>query len=146
MSSKRFLLMTVAWFTVCLLAISCTGFHPRADLVIHSGTIYTLNEKQPTVDMVAVSDGRITFSGNADRIDRWIGARTKILNLQGKTMTPGFIESHGHILYLGYAQMILDLSTVNNYQQLVDKVTQAVARSNRSIRLPASMPPSPAAR
>ena len=129
MSSKRFLLLTIGWFSICLLMISCSAFHPRADLVIHNGTIYTLDEKQPTVDMVAVSDGRITYTGQADRLDRWIGPQTNVLNLQGKTMTPGFIESHGHILYLGYAKMILDLSMVNNYEQLVDKVAQAVARA-----------------
>jgi predicted amidohydrolase YtcJ len=126
---KRFLCLNIICFTVCLLVISCAGFHPKADLVIHNGTIYTLDEKQPTVNLVAVSNGKIAFTGKADRIESWIGARTKVLNLQGKTMTPGFIESHGHILYLGYAKMILDLSTVKNYLQLVDKVSQAVAQS-----------------
>ena len=106
MSIKRFLSLTIIWLICGFLAISCVSFHPKADLVIHNGTIYTLDEKQPIVKMVAVSDGKIIFAGNKNSVNSWIGARTQILNLQGKTMTPGFIESHGHILYLGYAKMI----------------------------------------
>jgi predicted amidohydrolase YtcJ len=129
MFSKRFLFLTIAWFTFGILVISCVGFHPKAELVIHNGTVYTLNEKQPIVKMVAVSGGKIIFTGQEKSINSWIGARTKVLNLQGKTMTPGFIESHGHILYLGYSKMILDLSRVKNYEELVDKVAQAVRQT-----------------
>ena len=129
MSSKRFLSLTITCLICGILAISCVGIHPKAELVIHNGTIYTLDEKQPTVKMVAVSKGKIIFAGHENIIDSWIGARTKVLNLQGKTMTPGFIESHGHILYLGYAKMILDLSRVKNYGDLVDKVAQAARQS-----------------
>ena len=49
MSSKRFLSSTITWFICGILVISCVGFHPKADLLIHNGTIYTLDEKQPTV-------------------------------------------------------------------------------------------------
>ena len=129
MSSKRFLSLTITCLICGILAISCVGFHPKADLVIHNGTIYTLDEKQPTVKMVAVSDGIIIFAGKENIINSWIGKKTKVLDLQGKTMTPGFIESDSHILYLGYAKMILDLSTVKNYEELVDKVARAVAQS-----------------
>jgi hypothetical protein len=59
MSSKRFLSLTITCLICGILAISCVGFHPKADLVIHNGTIYTLDEKQPTVKMVAVRDGKI---------------------------------------------------------------------------------------
>ena len=96
MSIKRFLSLTIIWLICGFLAISCVSFHPKADLVIHNGTIYTLDEKQPIVKMVAVSDGKIIFAGKANSANSWIGARTKVLNLQGKTMTPGFIESHGN--------------------------------------------------
>ncbi len=129
MSPKRFLYLTIVGFICGILAISCVGYHPRADLVIHNGTIYTLDEKQPTVKMVAVGDGKIIFAGKQHMISSWIGARTQVLNLHGKTMTPGFIESHGHILYLGYAKMILDLSRVKNYEDLVAKVARTVAQS-----------------
>ena len=43
MSSKRFLSLTITCLICGILAISCVGFHPKADLVIHNGTIYTLD-------------------------------------------------------------------------------------------------------
>ena len=44
-------------------------------------------------------------------------------------MTPGLIEGHGHFMGLGYAKMRLDLSTVANYDELVDMVADAVSEA-----------------
>lgn len=97
----------------------------QADLVVHNGTIYTVNPGQPVAEMVAVIDGKIIFVGQNDALGKWVGPQTKVIDLQGKTMTPGFIESHGHLIYLGYAKMRLDLSTAVTYEELVKRVAKA---------------------
>ncbi len=100
-----------------------------ADLIIVNGTIYTMNPRQPTARMVAVKGDRIADVGAPSAADQWTGPSTKIIDLQGRVMTPGFIESHAHILYLGYARMKLDLSKAENYDQVVEMVSAAAAKA-----------------
>jgi len=93
-----------------------------ADLVILNGAIYTMNENQPTAKMIAVKDGRIAHVGDDASQDAWRGQNTRVLDLKGKTLTPGLIDSHAHLLALGRAKMKLDLSRVRSYKGLVRMV------------------------
>nr|HMS67297.1 amidohydrolase family protein [Saprospiraceae bacterium] len=97
-----------------------------ATLVIKNGIIYTADDKQPTAKVIAVKDGIIVYVGE-DESKISTDANTKIIDLNGKTLTPGFIEGHGHILGIGYNEMNLDLINVKNYDELLDRVKEAVA-------------------
>jgi len=96
-----------------------------ADMIIYGGNIYTVNPDQPMVSAVAISDGKILFAGDSATAMEYQGPATEIMNLEGRTMTPGFIESHAHMMGLGYAKLNLDLNGVRSYQQLIDKVDSA---------------------
>ncbi len=98
----------------------------QADLVIRNGTIYTMDEQQPTAEMIAVRDGRIVHVGDDAAADAWIGENSRVLDLAGKTLTPGWIESHAHILMLGRARMKLDLSRAGSYEDLIRMVAEKV--------------------
>lgn len=100
-----------------------------ADLVILNGTIHTMDDKQPTAEMIAVQDDRIVYVGDDSAADSWIGEGTRLLDLDGKTLTPGWIESHAHILALGRAEMKLDLSQARNYAEVVQMVEDQVQKS-----------------
>ena len=67
--------------------------------------------------------------GSQENISQWIGAQTQVVNLNRGTMIPGFIEGHGHFMGLGFAKMRLDLTTISNYDDLVDMVASAVEKS-----------------
>jgi predicted amidohydrolase YtcJ len=97
--------------------------------LIHGGTIYTVEEGQPTVEAVAVRHGRIVFAGTLHDAGAWVGEKTEKLDLQGKTMTPGFIEGHGHLMGVGYNALELDLMDVTSYEELVERVRAAVAKA-----------------
>ena len=101
---------------------------PKADLVIKGGKIYTVAQ-QPEAEAVAVIGDRIVFVGPEETLEPWIGEETKVVDLGGKTMTPGFIEGHGHIMGLGYNELDLDLLEVKNYSELLAQVKTAVAQS-----------------
>lgn len=121
--------MKYAWlFFLGVLAQACSTKTP-ADLVIKGGTIYTVNDAAPQVEAVAVSKDRIIFAGNAVDVEKYIGDRTQVIDLQGKVMTPGFIEGHGHLMGLGYSELNLDLMNVKSYEELVDKVKEAVSKA-----------------
>jgi predicted amidohydrolase YtcJ len=110
-----------------LFFISCES--QKADMIIHNGMIYTMNDLYPTAEAVAVSSGKIIALGKYTDLDPLITPRTKIINLRGATMTPGIIEGHGHFYGLGLAKMQLDLSKTESYQDLIDMVSDAVENS-----------------
>jgi len=113
------------------LTFSCTTEEKPepADMVIKNGNIYTVNENAPKAEAVVVSGGKIIFIGSTSEAEGYVGEGTKEIDLEGWTMTPGFIEGHGHMMGLGYSELNLDLSKVNNYDELVDKVAQAVTEA-----------------
>ena len=123
MKKKYFLLC----INITLILIGCESKH--ADMVIHNGTIYTMSDYNPIAETVIVKDGKIMKVGNQINYRSYIGEKTKILDLNGATMIPGFIEGHGHFMGLGYAKMRLDLSVVESYDELVDMVAEAVEKA-----------------
>lgn len=101
----------------------------QADLVLLNGAIYTVDESNPQAEAVAVLDNRIAAVGPTHDIRRWITAKTEVIDLNGMTVTPGFIESHGHILGIGFSKSVLDLSGAGSYGEVVRRVAQAVGRA-----------------
>jgi predicted amidohydrolase YtcJ len=70
---------------------------PTADLVFINGKIITVDAQDSIVEGVAVRGGRIIDTGTAAKISGYIGTSTKVVDLQGKTATPGLIDSHAHL-------------------------------------------------
>ena len=110
-----------------LLLIGCET--EKADMIIHNGAIYTMNDLMPTTKAVAIRNGKIIALGKYRDLDDLITPKTKIINLNGAMMTPGLIEGHGHFYGLGLAKMQLDLSTAESYAELVSMVSEAIDRS-----------------
>ena len=122
--------MKVRLFLLLLLALSaCKKQHAPADTIFTGGTIYTLNDANPTAEAVVVAGDSIVFVGTQKEAEAWRGPETKMVNLNGRTLTPGFIETHGHIMVLGYNELNLDLMDVKSYEELVERVRQAVAKA-----------------
>ena len=113
---------------IMLFTVSCEA--EKADMIIHNGTIYTMNDFVPTAEAVAVINGKVAALGKYKDLDYLIGPKTKIINLNGAMMTPGLIEGHGHFYGLGLAKMQLDLSTASSYDELVNMVSDAVDQSS----------------
>lgn len=112
-----------------LFASACQKKNPPADKIFLGGTIYTVNEAQPTAEAVAIAGDSIVFVGSRQDAETWRGANTEVVDLGGRTLTPGFIETHGHIMGLGYNELNLDLMDVKSYEELVERVRQAVSKA-----------------
>ncbi|MHA2326469.1 MAG: amidohydrolase, partial [Promethearchaeota archaeon] len=81
------------------------------DLVIRNGKILTLDTKENVFQAVAVKFGIILAVGNDTDITKYIGEETTVIDLQGKTVLPGLIDSHGHFISEGSSREIYtDLS------------------------------------
>ncbi|MCG8319466.1 MAG: amidohydrolase [Cytophagales bacterium] len=121
----------ILYISLVIVGISCKDAgHEVADLVIKNGNIYTVNSASPKAGAVAVTGGVIVDVGANETIDRWIGKDTEVIDLQGKTMTPGLIEGHGHFLGMGQAKLNLELLDVTSYEQLAERVAEAVEEAS----------------
>ncbi len=96
------------------------------DLYLHNGTIYTVNENQPQASAIGVIDGSIVYVGDGTGVENKLPEKTSVIDLKGLTVTPGWIEGHGHFMGMGYNKLNLDLSSAGSYQQLVEMVAKAV--------------------
>lgn len=70
-----------------------------ADVIYYGGEIVTVNDAQPTVQAVAIKEGRILSTGTLDELILYNKSdKTAMVDLSGKTMLPGFIDPHSHFL------------------------------------------------
>src|SRR4051794_10834414 len=72
-----------------------------ADLVLIGGRIATMDPARRMADALAIVDGRITAVGADAAVRRWIGPRTRVIDLRGRTVTPGFGDAHVHPVTAG---------------------------------------------
>ncbi|HEV7653834.1 MAG TPA: amidohydrolase family protein [Mycobacteriales bacterium] len=75
----------------------------RADLVLHNGRIHTMDDRNRTASVVAISDGAITYVGNdVGRARRSVeNDQPRLVDLRGRTAIPGIIDCHNHIVLMG---------------------------------------------
>jgi len=112
-----------------LTIFSCSEKKTPADLIIRGGIIYTVEEANPVVEAVAVIGDKIVYAGDLRNSSKYEGENTRVIDLEGKTMTPGFIEGHGHFFGVGYFEMDLDLMKAKNYDEIVEMVRIAVEKA-----------------
>ena len=98
---------------------------PTADLVLRNGNILTVDESAPRVEALAVSGDRIIAVGSNSEIDAYTGDTTEVIDLQGSTAIPGFIEGHGHYTSFGGSLMILDFRYAKSFDEIVSQVAEA---------------------
>lgn len=114
-------------FLVLFFISACSGPKKEsATLLIYGGPIYTVDTTQTTVEAVAVKDNIILFAGSLEEAEQYQTNQTRVIDLGGKTMTPGLIEGHGHFMGLGYNELSLDLINTTSYQQIIDAVAEKV--------------------
>ena len=77
---------------------SPTSLAQVADTIYRGGPIVTINDAQPVAEAVAVRDGRIVAVGSDAAVLKWKGEKTRIVELQGGTLLPGFVDAHGHVM------------------------------------------------
>jgi predicted amidohydrolase YtcJ len=97
-----------------------------ADLVLRGARVHTLDAARPLATAVAIRGNRIVAVGDASGIARFVGTRTRVVELAGRTVVPGFNDSHAHLLGIGYSRLDLDLSGTQSFAELLERVAAAV--------------------
>ena len=99
------------------------------DLIFVNGNVYTVNERQPHAEAVAVKNERIAFVGSNDDAKKFHAAQ--VVDLHGKTVVPGLTDSHCHIFGIGEREMRLNLEGTNTQEDFLAKVKERVASTER---------------
>lgn len=94
------------------------------DLIIHNGLIRTMNDQNPIAKIVIVKEGKIDHVGDDDTIIDSSG--TPIMDLKGKTLLPGFIDTHQHLISTGSSQSALDFQSSQSLEDIFSAVKQGV--------------------
>jgi predicted amidohydrolase YtcJ len=89
-----------------------------ADLVLVDANVLTMNPAQPTVKAIAIKDDKIVHIGTNDEMGAWIGKDTKVLSLNGKTVVPGFIDTHIHVADFGRLLAWISLNDVDSIREM----------------------------
>lgn len=104
---------------------------PKADIIITHARVFTSDESNPRAEAVAIKGNRIVYVGENAGVEELRGDKTRIIDGQNRTLTPGFIDTHVHLLsgatWMGYAE----LSEAQSKDDL-KKIVREFADKNKS--------------
>jgi predicted amidohydrolase YtcJ len=80
---------------VLMLCVSAVAAE-KADYVFKNGAVYTIESKNPKAQAVAVTGKKISYVGSNEGVMPYVGKKTKVIDLKGKMLLPGFVDSHIH--------------------------------------------------
>ncbi len=118
----------VLFLLVFVLSLWLYFFFSTTDVstIYVNAKIYTMDDKNEVAEAMAVSRGRIVGIGTKDEIERKFRAPTTI-DLQGKTVVPGLIDAHAHLLSLGITKLTVDLVGTISSDEIVNRVGERVS-------------------
>lgn len=104
-----------------------------ADLLITNAAVYTVDDANPHAEAVAVRGNRIVFVGSAADAQAWRGPKTEVIEGKGRTLLPGLIDSHFHLLWGSLKLDDLQLWDAENLEQLATLIRDyAVAHPEKA--------------
>jgi predicted amidohydrolase YtcJ len=105
----RELVFRACWFHLCFAACA-PAFASNADAIYFGGPIVTDDDRNPSAEAVAVKAGKIVAVGARAVVEKaQKGPKTRMIDLGGATMIPGFIDAHGHMWGVGVQAVVANL-------------------------------------
>ena len=100
-----------------------------ADLVLTNGVIYTLDTANPRAEAIAIKGDRILAVGTASEIRAHRGSATRVVDLGGAAVFPGWADAHYHLSGVGEREMTLNLEGTDTKEAFLAKVKERVERT-----------------
>jgi predicted amidohydrolase YtcJ len=101
------------------------------DAVFVNGNVYTVGEKQPHAEAIAVKNDRIAFVGSNADAKKLGGSKSRVVDLHGCTVVPGLTDSHCHIFGIGERELGLNLEGTNSRGDFLAKLKVRVTATER---------------
>jgi predicted amidohydrolase YtcJ len=125
---KRFGL-SISFLAAWTLCFCAAQEYPKADFVLLNGKIHTFSSAHPRAEALAAADGKILAVGSSREIQRYVDRDTQVLDVNGKLVIPGLIDSHCHFSSGGRSLATLDVrraGSISEIQQIIAKKVKEV--------------------
>ena len=99
----------------------------RVDMIVHHAQIYTVDNQFSTAEAMAVQDGKIVAVGSNDDILKEYKSDS-VVNAEGATIYPGFIDAHAHFVGYGQSLFAVDLMFVSSWDEVINRVKDFAAK------------------
>ncbi len=102
-----------------------------ADIVLKNGVVVTVDRDDSICQAVAVKGNKIVYVGDDTGADEWIGKGTRVIDLKGRALLPGFIDAHMHLGMRGQnAAVIIDCNSndVTSIKGIQEKIREAASK------------------
>jgi predicted amidohydrolase YtcJ len=101
-----------------------------ADFVILNADVVTVNPRCPRAQAVAVKDGKIVAVGSNNEISRYVDSQAKVVDAEGRTVVPGFVDCHIHMTDFGHQQQVLNLRNIRSIKEMKDKIREYALKTS----------------
>ena len=116
---KRALLLPVLLLG---LAAGLPSEPPDADVVLTNGSIYTVDVRLGRVEAIAITRGKIAAIGTAEEMQHWVGPETKVIDLEGKFVMPGFNDAHTHLAGAGQGLLSVNVEGTRSIAEFQQRI------------------------
>ena len=124
----RTVLLLLAMIGAPLAGVRTSHAADTADLVLRHGVFYPVQPATRLEGALAVRDGRIAYLGDDAGVVPWIGGDTQVIDLGGRTVTPGLIDAHSHLEGLGAALESVDLRGAASFDEVIRRTAEAATK------------------
>ena len=123
-----FAALLLSLYPSCLAQTTSAPPAAKADIVLINGTILTIDPQDSVAEALAIQAGKIIAVGSKQQILTLTGAHTQVLDLHGRTATPGLIDTHGHYQDGGVDELYnIELTDAKSVAEIVHRVQARVA-------------------
>ncbi|MFC2160766.1 amidohydrolase [Acidobacteriota bacterium] len=117
----------LAWIFLILIFFSSSCTKNEADLVLINGQIFTLDKDLPWASAIVIKGNKIeAVLIESEEVDKYIGASTNVVDLEGQFALPGFIDAHVHFAGFAAQQFDVQLMNVDDDAGLVKEIRRVV--------------------
>ena len=122
----KLVLLVVSALSALLLSLAPVQQPVVADVVLKNGNVYTVDSKSPRAQAVVITKDRIVYAGSNEIAQKFVGAKTRVVDLKGATVLPGFADAHQHLSGVGMREMTLNLEGTTSLEDFLAKVKARV--------------------
>lgn len=116
------------WLAAGAVVLAACGQRPPfADIVFTNGAVLTMDSANPAARAVAIRAGRLLYVGSDEGAQRWIGTGTRVVDLGGRTLMPGFQDAHVHPISSGLDLAGCDVTDLESRDAVLARIAECAA-------------------
>jgi predicted amidohydrolase YtcJ len=118
----RILQLSLTVVAMAVITVACNDVKEPADMIITNAKIWTGNKNQPVAEAMAVTDDTISAIGSRSQVLKHKGENSKVIDMGGRFITPGFIDSHVHFLQGGSNLASVQLRDASTPEEFISRL------------------------